>query len=485
MAHVNISAPRRWARRSRSLSAAISAGPLASARKPLVILSLIASDIVSALAALFLTRPISLWVGEVGQWKPIVQISVLIVLFLCFGLYTKFEYSRYERFRRRVLAVGYFVALRAAGESYNPSLSALLFVAPSLALSLVVFGHYAEGVARSLLARFDLSEAHVAIVGDHRRCREVAAHLLRHPHPGSKLVGFIGGLDEAEAQPSQSLLPLVGSLRDPREKFDSIDAVIFTSMADFRAAAALEGFLKSPWRLFLMDDNFDDALPGMGGGSAFGIELKRGASHVRNKAAKRAIDLIFSVFLSALATPAILALALAVKVIDPGRAFYSQKRIRQSGLQFRMFKLRTMYEDSERRLEQHLSQDPQARVEWKRYFKLRNDPRILPTIGAFMRRASLDELPQLWNVVRGEMSLIGPRPFPAYHLESFDPEFRAIRQSVPPGITGSWQTSSRSDGDLSVQKKEDLFYILNWSLMLDLYILLETIPTVLKMNGAR
>jgi lipopolysaccharide/colanic/teichoic acid biosynthesis glycosyltransferase len=87
--------------------------------------------------------------------------------------------------------------------------------------------------------------------------------------------------------------------------------------------------------------------------------------------------------------------------------------------------------------------------------------------------------------VRGEMSLIGPRPFPAYHLESFDPEFRAIRQSVPPGITGSWQTSSRSDGDLSVQKKEDLFYILNWSLMLDLYILLETIPTVLKMNGAR
>jgi lipopolysaccharide/colanic/teichoic acid biosynthesis glycosyltransferase len=485
MAHINISAPRRWATRSRKLSAAIHTEPLASARKLAVVICLIMGDILSTLAVLALTRPISRWAEEAGQWRPPVQIGVLVVLFFCFGLYTRFEYSRYERFRRRALAIGYFIVLRIASESYSPSLRALLFVAPSLALCLAVLGHYTEGAARSFLRRFDLWGIRVAIFGGHKSSRELAAHLLRHPHSGSRLIGFIGGLDQAEEQLSESLPPLLGSLRDPSEDFDKIDAVVFASIADFREAAASEGLLRPEWRLFLMNDNFDESLPGASGASAFGIELRRNAFLARNKVAKRAIDLLLSFPLAVLATPAILALALAVKTIDPGRAFYIQKRIGRRGLPFRMFKLRTMYADSERRLEQHLNQDPQARAEWKRYFKLRHDPRILPVIGSFMRRASLDELPQLWNVVLGDMSLIGPRPFPAYHLESFDAEFRAIRQSVPPGITGSWQTSSRSDGDLSVQKKEDLFYIFNYSLSLDLYLLLETIPTVLKMNGAR
>jgi lipopolysaccharide/colanic/teichoic acid biosynthesis glycosyltransferase len=200
---------------------------------------------------------------------------------------------------------------------------------------------------------------------------------------------------------------------------------------------------------------------------------------------QRTRDIVLAVPLALLALPVVALAAILIKLIDPGPAFFAQGRVGYRGKLVKMHKLRTMYADSSRLLEEHLNCNPHARAEWQQFFKLRNDPRILPIIGNFLRRSSIDELPQLWNVIRGDMSLVGPRPLPAYHIEQLDEEFQSLRSSVLPGLTGLWQVSSRSDGDLQVLKEQDLSYIRNSSFWLDVYIMLQTLPAVLGAKGAR
>ncbi|MCX7600646.1 MAG: exopolysaccharide biosynthesis polyprenyl glycosylphosphotransferase [Meiothermus sp.] len=219
-------------------------------------------------------------------------------------------------------------------------------------------------------------------------------------------------------------------------------------------------------------------------GRIHGVAVRKNLLLPRNRVMKWWMDRLLGWPLFVLSLPLIWLLALWVRLVSPGSPYFTQTREGLGGRSINILKLRTMYPDADQRLERYLAENPEAKAEWERSFKLKRDPRILPGVGHFLRKTSLDELPQLYNVVRGEMSLVGPRPFPAYHLERFSPEFRQLRHSVLPGITGFWQVLARSDSDLKLQEELDTYYIRNWSPWLDVYLLFRTVLAVLGSKGA-
>jgi Undecaprenyl-phosphate galactose phosphotransferase WbaP len=219
-------------------------------------------------------------------------------------------------------------------------------------------------------------------------------------------------------------------------------------------------------------------------GGILGLEVKKNLLVPANRLLKRMLDYALAAPLLLVSAPFLALCAIWIRIVSRGPTFFRQVREGRNGKRITVFKLRTMYSDSDRVLEQYLAGNPDERLNWARFYKLRRDPRILPRIGWFLRRYSLDELPQLWNMLRGDMSLVGPRPFPDYHIDNFSTGFRALRASVTPGITGLWEVSARSEGDLKVQELEDTYYIRNWSLWLDVYILLRTLDMLLTPKGA-
>jgi len=194
---------------------------------------------------------------------------------------------------------------------------------------------------------------------------------------------------------------------------------------------------------------------------------------------KRAIDLLGSVFALAVAGPLMLLIAAAIRLTSPGPAMFVQERYGLRKRRFRMYKFRTMVPDAEK-LQDSLESLNEARGP---AFKIRKDPRVTP-LGSFLRKTSLDELPQLFNVLKGEMSLVGPRPLPLRDVSRFDRAALMRRFSVKPGLTCLWQVNGRSDTDFENWINLDLKYIDEWSLGLDLKILCQTVPTVLTGRGA-
>jgi lipopolysaccharide/colanic/teichoic acid biosynthesis glycosyltransferase len=172
-----------------------------------------------------------------------------------------------------------------------------------------------------------------------------------------------------------------------------------------------------------------------------------------------------------------------VKLTSRGPVLFGHRRLGEGGTPIRVYKFRSMIADAEMRLQEVLAADPPLRAEYEATYKLRDDPRVTP-LGRWLRRTSLDELPQLVNVLRGDLSLVGPRPIVADEIAKYGPASATILR-VRPGVTGLWQVSGRSDVDYAERVRLDMEYITHWSLWLDLRILAATLPAVLRRKGAR
>lgn len=201
-----------------------------------------------------------------------------------------------------------------------------------------------------------------------------------------------------------------------------------------------------------------------------------------NGRAKRAFDIIASVSALLFFLPAFLTIALVIKLTDRGPVFYKHTRVGRQGARFQCLKFRTMATDSEARLAHILLTDPQAAEEWQSSQKLRNDPRITK-IGAFLRKTSLDELPQFWNVLMGDMSVVGPRPITRAELNRYGKD-RRFYLLVKPGITGLWQVNGRSSTGYEKRIDYDREYLEEWSWLGEIWILVMTLPAVLRTRDA-
>lgn len=217
------------------------------------------------------------------------------------------------------------------------------------------------------------------------------------------------------------------------------------------------------------------------------VQLGRSSAPDSSRAAryflKQMLDCALAGAALVLLAPLMLVVARMIRRHDGGPAFFRQTRIGRNGRPFRCLKFRSMIVNSEEVLKQHLAANPAAAAEWKATQKLASDPRITP-LGAFLRKTSLDELPQLINIARGEMSIVGPRPIVPDEIHRYGEHF-AHCFSVTPGLTGLWQVSGRSDCSYAMRVTLDTRYVDEWQLRTDVQILLRTIPAVLRQQGSR
>jgi Undecaprenyl-phosphate galactose phosphotransferase WbaP len=330
----------------------------------------------------------------------------------------------------------------------------------------------------------------VIILGAGNAGRLVASGLQRESHMGYDVVGFLDD-DEKKLGMTVGGKKVMGELRDfqkfmkdyeintaiiampslPPEKLSSLVADVQNYAVNTMVIPQLKGIALLNTDLFHL---FTEEM--------FVMNIRNNLKSPANRFIKRLFDLVVGVTFLPFLMIFIAFTGLLIRLESRGPAIYAHDRVGRNGKIFRCYKFRTMREDAEQRLKHVLEQNEDLRVEWENNWKLRDDPRVT-RIGRFLRKSSLDELPQIFNVLKGEMSLVGPRPYLPREVAEIRESIRSI-STAKPGITGLWQVSGRSDTDYRHRIKLDAWYTINWSLWLDIAILFKTLQVVTKAEGA-
>jgi Undecaprenyl-phosphate galactose phosphotransferase WbaP len=462
--------------------------------RTLVVLGLIGTDVVLALVLWQLALMIQLVWGNgiltrVAVAGMVPNIVVWLGLRFLLGLYPGYGLGQVEELRRQTFALFTTLAITtvfAFASNTAESLSRILLFA--WILGLLFTAPLARHCAKLAMARLGLWGKPVVVLGAHIAGARVLEDLRREWQLGFRPIAVFDNR-VAPTQGNLNGVPYGGTLADAialgREH--KIDTVIFAMPHTRREQLAkFVDLAKLNFSHVVVIPNLvgitNSAVIARDFAGTFGVEIKYNLLDPWSQRLKRVLDLAATVAGGIFVLPLIAALALLVRLEARGPVFYSDKRLGRDGELFSCVKFRTMVPDAESLLHELLAENEDAREEYRKYHKLRHDPRVT-RVGRFLRKTSLDELPQLWNVLRGEMSLVGPRPYlPRESADIGVTQDEILR--VTPGITGPWQVAGRNRSSFGERVEMDVSYVSDWSVWLDLVLLVRTSACVLFSRGA-
>lgn len=417
-------------------------------------------------------------------------LPLFILLYTSSGLYPAIGISPVEELRRLSLATTFMFLGLAAISFYVRNAEAFSRAAFGLAwiLSLLLIPVGRE-VYRSLASRTPIWGEPVALYGFGERGRGLFVFLQKNPQIGLKPRVIIGDPGDSTHLPEGVTFLTTAEILAGSANGTLADVHTAILVKDEIAPDIITRTIEEPLTHFAHLILLSDLLPigsiwvtpyDMGG--VLGLEIRQNLLSKRQQFAKRLLDLGITFALLPVLIPMLALITLLVLLDSSGNPFFTHPRIGHNGRTIKVLKFRTMVQNAQQVLQEYLSANPEAQQEWNNSRKLKHDPRIT-RIGWFLRKFSLDELPQVWNVLKGEMSLVGPRPIVTEEIPYYGTYFNLYKQ-VKVGITGMWQISGRNDVGYSDRVQLDSYYVRNWSVWLDIYILMHTAATVLSGKGA-
>ena len=454
----------------------------------LVYIALAFSDVLAASVSLGLAVILRSLIGPVAFIEAYYQMWPLLLLiigtFAAVGLYPAIGLGPANELRRLSYAIS-LVYLFLAGLTFiirgGWEFSRIIFgLAWVFTLISVPLG---RSIIRSIGSKWAQWGIPIVILTNSEKGHDIARFLMSNRKAGFNPVALLtteeyeeeldiaqGGLELAP-QLARSFGLMTAILVFPWFSSAELSEVVDKYCTDYRRLLVIPSFLSGVhiW------------VTSMDIGGNLGLEILQNLLSPAAQITKRVFDLIASVLLTVVLSPLYILLSIAIFLDSPGPVIYYQERIGRGGKLFQMAKFRTMVLDADAKLEQHLEVDRKLREEWDKFQKLTKDPR-LTRVGRWLRRWSLDELPQLFNVLHGEMSLVGPRPMMTGQEEAYGSDFYLYTR-VLPGMTGLWQISGRNLTTFGDRARFDTYYVRNWSIWLDFYILAKTPSAVLAGEG--